>query len=140
MNPHWKIFCRNETAYWNEGFLSDCGIHKVWGLYLFDANHPVHCCELTPSYELWPLDSSFVMDSTINNVSDRVWERIAEADQGDREVTYYHCNILDQAMPDRILDLGEENLDGATLDEAREEMLAVLAGNPRYPNAVLHSW
>jgi hypothetical protein len=54
--PHFKIVVLDETEYWREEIVAKAG--KIYGAYLFDANRHVNCCELTPSYELYPLYSN----------------------------------------------------------------------------------
>lgn len=85
----------DQTQYWDEEFVKITG--RMFGVYVFDKNRHVHCCEITPSYEL-----HFVEDIWENRceVADR---DECEADSIDQEilmtdnepVSYYHTYVID---------------------------------------------
>lgn len=55
--PDWRIIILDETSHWlDKGLIARCG-DKIKGVYFFDANRHVHCCEFTPSFELEFIES-----------------------------------------------------------------------------------
>lgn len=55
--PRALLYFRDETANWLDAELIErCG-GKIIGVYLFDERRHVHCCEITPSYEMEFLQS-----------------------------------------------------------------------------------
>jgi hypothetical protein len=130
--PDFRIIRFNETEYWNgAGFVHRAG-GKIWGVYYFDANRRVYCCEMTPSYELWFHESSVESYPVA-----AAWDRQADAapegserrrycsDRADREredlddairdahaqtdvVSYYHCRTIDVDKCDPIYKLTAE--------------------------------
>lgn len=90
IKPHFKVVAINETSDWRDDFIVKCG--RLYGLYLFDVNRHVHCCELTPSYELHFIET--VAEKEIDDYTDALL-REANA-QCQRDVEYYHCNVIDR--------------------------------------------
>lgn len=123
---HWKLVALDETRNWDKEFLVRLGITKVMAVYLFNALSVTHCCEITPSYELWPIESH--TDATL---SDEQYEVFNEADRGCMEVTYMHCSDMDRVRPGLFHDFGEEEVEDAY--ESREDLLEHLAGNEVTP-------
>ena len=70
-------------------------IETVW---LFDKNVHVHCCEITPSYELWPLETRVrFKDSFDQDANESLRDRFEEDVRGwsADEVEYRHVSDLD---------------------------------------------
>jgi hypothetical protein len=100
MKTNLKYVEFDETQYWNEDFLNRIGTKKVTAVYIFDANRIVHCCELTPSYELY-LATTY----TDNELSDDDQEEFDESWTGERSVAnYYHCSPIDEIAKDYPID------------------------------------
>lgn len=123
---HWKLVAFDETRYWNKEFLARLGIAKVMAVYLFNALSVTYCCEITPSYELWPIESH--PDVTL---SDEQYDEFNEADRGCSEVAYMHCSDIKHLRPGLFHDFGEEEVEDAV--KSREECLEHLAGNQVTP-------
>jgi hypothetical protein len=130
--PDFRIVRFDETEYWNgAGFIHRAG-GKIWGIYYFDANRRVFCCEMTPSYELWRHESSVESYPVA-----AAWERkadaapdgsersrycseradreredlddvIREADAQDDGVSYFHCHTINVDKCDPIYKLTAE--------------------------------
>lgn len=116
MKPHFKIVVRNETMYWSEEIQKKAG-GAIYRAYLFDANRHVHCCELTPSYELFPLYTTAALDDEEGSVEEEI--RCAE----DNDVIYIHCRVLDHTPSAKFHDCGEWTADeDETYDELRERV------------------
>lgn len=97
--PHIKLVVLNETAYWNADVVEACG-GAIFQAYLYDANRVVHCCELTPSYELHPLYAC-----AVTVVDDKTHEILLSNQE--HEVRYYHCRGIDRLPADHVYDAGE---------------------------------
>lgn len=48
--PNLRLFKQDTTRYWSADM--QARVKKFFDLYIFDALNHVHCCELTPSYEM----------------------------------------------------------------------------------------
>lgn len=77
----------DETQFWN---IDLKGAH-CFGVYLTDLNRKVHCCELTASYELYPL--YHYTDSEDEKVKEQVDEEPMDSD-----VVYVHCSRIDKLV------------------------------------------
>ena len=95
--PDWRIVLRDETQYWTDPELvKRCG-GTIKGASLFDANRQVHCCEITPSFELerlnsvpkqWPDD-----ERTMESLEAELREADFQADSGC--CSYVHVSDMD---------------------------------------------
>ena len=97
METNLKLVRYDETEYWNKEFLKRIGAKKVTAIYLFDANRTVRCCEITPSYELYP-----VTTHTDNHLSDDDYEEFEDTVRMDKDVTYCHCAPVDEIAEDYL--------------------------------------
>lgn len=132
---NWAIVKIDETQYWNlnpdpvkywlkPSPITDAlkAIKRIFGVYVTDLNKQVHCCELTPSYELNFIETQYELDLNIE-LTDEQLELISDyIMDGDRDtdlVRYYHCKVLEGAAkidtgcyPDNMLgviELGAED-------------------------------
>lgn len=113
--PHFKIVVMDETEYWSADFKERAG--KIFRAYLFDSTRHVHCCEVTPSYELYPLYSTPLKgDDDEGNFSAEI--NTEEAKNG-FDVRYYHVRVIDGMPEDHIHDLGVETV----MPESYQELL-----------------
>lgn len=87
MRPKLRIAYMDETDGWTEEIASAAG--RVAGVFVFDENRHVFCCEMTPSYEL-----SLAGYLTEHHVCDKLQLELAQAtDFG--QVRYVHCWQVD---------------------------------------------
>lgn len=115
IKPHFRIVVLNETRHWNEEMQKKAGV--IFRAFLYDATRVVHCCEITPSYELFPLYTTPWRDDENGSV----WTELFENE--DNEVKYVHCHVINALSPDHFHDIGvwaqEED---ETEDELRERV------------------
>lgn len=133
IKPHICVVKIDETADWESGGLLDTldGECKMFGVYIYDANRHVHCCELTPSYELHFLETQPSNPPENEWDYDKFMDEINSADAGGEDVRYMHVSSVDR-MPEvpenGALQAGRFVLSsqepwGETSDEAIEEAL-----------------
>lgn len=112
-----KVLQLDETGYWAPSIAERAG--KIIGVYLYHDDLHVHCCELTPSYELHFVGSFY----TASNLEEDEWEKldeeIREGNVDQELVTYMHCSRVD-AMP-QIKDFGCDSIGTCTYHGADEE-------------------
>jgi hypothetical protein len=106
-NHHIKpCFCLlrlDETRHWVDDVAARAGC--IFGLYVYDQNRRVHCCEFTPSYECLFVGSASVNTDHDDDAAARLAHEIREGDRGTEPVRYFHCNEID-ALPE----IGEHDL------------------------------
>jgi hypothetical protein len=126
--PHWKIVAIEETRDWDSKALHAWKTGRMWGIYLFDANRQLHCCEITPSYEL-----HFIETITEKLITEQVYDAIMLADRACDDVKYVHCRSIDALSADHFNDLGLEDVRDDDYDEALEAQLEYCRGNQHCP-------
>jgi hypothetical protein len=94
----------NETEHfkdWSEKYTFG---GKIYGVYIYDANEQTYCCEMTPSYCLYPIGYTLewdVMDleemAANSGISTDDLEDVEN--MADKNVTYIHCGSIDR-LPD----------------------------------------
>ena len=113
MKTNLKYVEIDETQYWKEDFLERIGAKKVTAVYVFDANRRVHCCELTPSYEMIE-----ALNYTDNYLPDEDYDEFEDSWRPNfAEVSYMHCHWIDEIAKD--LDISFE----CEEDDYYEEMV-----------------
>lgn len=116
IEAHFKIVVLNETNYWSEEMQAKAG-GAIFRAYLYDATRIVHCCEITPSYELFPLYTTPWRDDENGSVDEEI--RLAE----DNDVRYVHCHSINALPPENFHDIGVwKKMDDETEDELRERV------------------
>ena len=83
-----KHFRRDLTNYLGDEAKKEAG--KYFETYLYEDTLVTHCCELTPSYECWPV--SFY---TENAISDDTYDDLLIGLE--REPIYVHCHVADRS-------------------------------------------
>lgn len=78
----------DETHFWNEDLLQGA---RAFGVYLIDLNECTYCCEITPSYTLYP------MYHYTDSEDESVCETVTLEPMGS-EVTYMHCSGIDALL------------------------------------------
>lgn len=103
----------NDTSLWSKDVLSKNHVIKTETVYVLDMSQVIHCCELTPSYELWPSHYEFTFESgaTHEEISDAY--DVLEEGFWMEETKYIHCQAIDKMKPEC---LGEWDC----LEDARE--------------------
>lgn len=91
-----KVLQLDETGYWVPSIAERAG--KIIGVYLYHNNLHVHCCELTPSYELHFVGSFYTAFNLEEDEREKLDEEIREGNADQELVTYMHCSQID-AMP-----------------------------------------
>lgn len=84
----------DETEYWSKDIQDKAG--KIFGVYFYNPGIVTHCCEITPSYELWYL-SSFARDLPEDEEERENFINMIENEGSERErALYCHCNVIDK--------------------------------------------
>lgn len=89
----------DETSNWDADFLKKYRIEKVFGVYVYNRNRRVHCCEMTASYELNFVESQFEFEAGFypeDQLSEEIDDLRIEAEAGTELVSYYHCHSIDK--------------------------------------------
>lgn len=76
-------------------------IERIESLYLFDKNVHVHCCEITPSYELWPITTRPVFKQEVFGLDDNMVDKIDDivhVASCESDVEYHHVRFIDALM------------------------------------------
>lgn len=103
-----RYFKEDQTQYLREDIAKAVGRYQE--ILLFDSEKQFHCCELTPSYECYPV--SFVTDKEI---TDELYEELQLC--FDSTPRYYHCHVADKVAKDCLRPLDRRG------DEDDEEYL-----------------
>jgi len=87
----------DESEYWNKEITDKVKNGKIYTVYIYNPNKHVHCCELTPSYELYFVGYDYcpkenLSEKEIENLDDNI--RTSETEP----VSYYHVHDIDR-MP-----------------------------------------
>lgn len=99
--PDICVIALDETGVWELSALPNSEvIDKMAGVYLFDRNRHVHACEITPSYELWPMYDEFVMKPDHQNHEDLEALEDEVRSAFDSTVGYYHVSDIDKWIAD----------------------------------------
>ena len=128
-SPQWAIVSLIETKAWAKDVVEKAG-GALARTYLFDATRLVHCCELTASYELFPIETlPWKGDET------GVLRELLQASESD-DVVYIHAKTLDVLTEDHFHRFASEPLqidEGESVEEAwaraRESMEDHAKGN-----------
>ena len=105
----------DETQYWRTEFLKRINSGRISHYYIFDANRPTNCCEITASY--W-LES--VYDQTENWIEDKDWEDFMN--ESDRDGCYMHCKDVEKLPSEKL----ENDFEYEDDDEYNSEMESVV--------------
>lgn len=60
-----KLIKFDNTKYWTESIKDELKDGKIYDVYIYNPEIHVHCCELTPSYELYFVDFSIECDESL---------------------------------------------------------------------------
>ncbi|PEH40459.1 hypothetical protein CRM94_17245 [Burkholderia gladioli] len=119
---HLKAIVFDRTQYWSDGI--GARGERIHQTYLFDASRAVHCCELTPSYELHPLYATPLVDDDEGSLSELMMPHESH------EVEYYHVRSIDRTDPRFVEDLGLHEVgDEETVEEVFARLMEHYRGN-----------
>jgi len=98
-----RLILLDETKGWRDDIKEACG--KIFTPYMYDENQHTYCCEVTPSYTLYPLPSF-----AENEISDEMQENLMDGDNENREPIYMHVSTVN-AMTTKVANFSHR-LDG----------------------------
>ena len=137
MKTQWTVIAIDETRYWSEDIVAKAG--RLYGIYLYDANRHVYCCEITPSYELELIETVW----THNTQNERLQMDVLEGDAQNEKVCYYHCSGVNhwddkwkQTLTNHDVEYEEVDDTGKVWDQLRDDMMEYLRGNQVVPVGV----
>jgi len=114
IKPRFNLLRLDETKFWAEEVVRKA--KQIFGLYVFDQNRRVLCCEFTPSYECLFVGSAIGNTDLDGTDAERLDTDIREGDLGTEPVKYIHCHeidalhkIGDHDMKVGVADLGIED-------------------------------
>lgn len=99
--PQYRYIKVNETGDWNDGIVNKLGVNGIiWAVYAYDSGVFVHCCELTPSYEMIYVGTEFTTDSSYDSVNyELIDEEIREGEANlDSLYSYMYCSSVDSRL------------------------------------------
>lgn len=118
ITPRFSLVRLDETKFWADEDVRRA--KQIFGLYVFDQNRRVHCCEFTPSYECLFVSSAIGNTDLDETAAERLDSDIREGDLGMEPVKYIHCHEID-ALPkigEQDLKVGVSDLDIGDEEEA----------------------
>ena len=92
MKPDFRIYKQETTEHWSEDIRSRAA--RLFGVYLFDVNRHVHCCELTPSFEMNYLGPTWTGSIEDDEARQSLFEDILEGDAETDLVRYVHVGSV----------------------------------------------
>ena len=94
--PDFRVVKLDDTKYWHEDIVALAG--RIWSVYLVDVSTYVYCCELTPSYCLEFIGSTWERSPEDSSEAEKLWEQINEVDIDSSDVAY--VNVGDLSLDD----------------------------------------
>ncbi|MBR8043394.1 hypothetical protein KDW40_02285 [Burkholderia cenocepacia] len=88
---HLKAIVFDHTRYWADDIVARG--ERIYQTYLFDASRTVHCCEITPSYELHPLYATPLVYDEDGELSEEILMH------QEHEIKYYHMHAINRTEP-----------------------------------------
>ena len=119
IKPDIRILKLDESHNWDPEIVSRAG-GKIFGVYLYDATVAVHCCEITPSYELNFIESQPHQLPDDEDEREKLYDDIQEGDLHTEPVLYYHKPAIDRI---------EEVEEGRTTETSHRFKLSHLEGH-----------
>lgn len=100
IRPDWWLVRLDITAHVTMSLLWTSAVESFGEVYLFDRNRHVRCCELTPSYEMHPVElSTRFQPGCPDAAREQVLEEVqADASMQEREVKYLHVQDVEQKL------------------------------------------
>ena len=82
----------DESMYWDENLEQPAG--GIFGLYIYDSNVGIHCCELIPTYALYRIGVILGNENCPDKIKDEIDECWNEATE---RIIYMHCANVDMS-------------------------------------------
>lgn len=123
IKPDYRLIKVSNHKHWREDIQNVTT--DIWTVYAFDMNTHVHCCELTPSYELHFIANDYSeIDDLTEEQREDLNEKILSA--YDEQVCYMHVSDVDRMVArnpklTRKVEVDEDGDDGD--DEDIDKML-----------------
>lgn len=122
------IVIPDNLEHWNIPEVID-KIERIETVYLFDKRVHVHCCEITPSYELWPIETRAILKDEFAEdeaLRDEVFELTTR--WGDTDIKYVHVHTVDSRMAEekwefKDLGIGDVSYDDVSYDDQRDSTI-----------------
>ena len=115
VKPRYCAVKLDETRNWLDTSVVERA-KRIIGVYLFDANLRVHCCEFTPSYECLFVESQWDNPALPDREADWLSVDIMEGDNASDPVRYFHAHEIDDLprikegdLTPGVIDLGIDN-------------------------------
>ena len=105
-----KAFKVDETHHWNIPEMKETG--KIYGVYLFDPEVSVRCCEITPSFECYKIESILIDNAISEDEYNMISNIILENDYFE-DVSYFHCSFVNSLELETVENDWFENIDDA---------------------------
>jgi hypothetical protein len=132
--PNFMYIKMDDTCYWDSKFVQSLGENaKIISTYIYDSNSETHCCEFTPSYELYYAGTEFIPGRELSDEENQdAFEYILKGESETEHVMYMHCsfvekNYIPKPVSSGFSYKGQEEL---TPQERMEEILEYFQGNP----------
>ena len=84
-----RLVLLDQTTHWRDDIKQACG--KIFTPYMYDENQHTYCCEITPSYTLYPLPSF-----SEKEISDEIYDELLKGDSENTEPIYMHVSDVDK--------------------------------------------
>lgn len=137
----WLVVQRHPDHWWNIPEIRPL-IDRIETVFLFDRNLHVHCCEFTPSYELWPVETRAILKPEFAD-NDALVDKVDNVIMGNasREIEYHHVHPLDRRIEDKswpsrqMGDMGcpkdgrPPSYEEVPYDDVRDSSIEYLQGN-----------
>ena len=132
--PKFHSIKMDDTVYWDKEFVKSLGEgSKIISTYIYDANHVVHCCEITPSYELYYAGTDFFPTKELSDEENQeTFEKIMEGESDAEPAIYMHCSFVEKYYDSKPVSAGYsyKGQGELTPEEQMKEILEYYQSNP----------
>ena len=132
----------DETEHWHGPIAKQC--KRIFGVYLYNPDRTVNCCEITPSFECYFVESQYEYadDDCSEEEREQINEEIMEGDRNTEPVSYWHTwqvkaaeRLLAGQFPKKgmgtlLLMETEESIEDLSADEFLESCREDQCANP----------
>jgi len=115
-----NLVALEETQYWNPEIIQKTG--RIFTAYAYTPDEATHCCEITPSYYLIPVDFF-----TEKEIDDEFQGELLGDWRAATEPCYVHCSSIDR-MPEKIDGFLVKHEDANDFED-EEEAIDYFGGN-----------
>jgi hypothetical protein len=94
--PSFFVVRLDETTSYDQDALDRMGVRRVYGVYLYDESKATCCCEMTPSFCLYFVESCAEFEREPSDAArKRIEEWFREADTNSFPLIYVHCHDIE---------------------------------------------